>query len=223
MLTARVDALIGELAEARALDAALREAQAELEAEQQARADLREAADEACAERDRAAGALVDAQHRVAELEASLSDAWAQKAGLERDVVQARTEAVASDRHVDVPSEHARLVQEIAHVGFVRTALDGRILEANDHAARLCGYRNASALVDAGTLPLPVTMLAEGEDAGATRFEVCLQLAEGASPRWIAGARLPMSEQDVDRTWLLAESVRAPRGGHARVIASRTR
>ena len=174
-------------------------------AEQQAREDLREAADEARAERDRAAEPWWRA-HRVAELEASLADAWAQKAGLERDVLQARTEAVASDRHVDVPSEHAWLVQEIPHVGFVRTTLDGRILEANDHAARLCGYQHASALVDAGTLPLPVTMLAEGEDAGATRFEVCLQLAEGASPRWIAGARLPMSEQDVDRTWLLAET-----------------
>ena len=205
-LNARVDALIGELAEARALDATLREAQAALEAAQQAQEALRDAADEARAERDQAAGALVDAQHRVAELEASLSDAWAQKAGLERDVLQARTAAAASDRPVDVPSEHAWLVQEIAHVGFVRTTLDGRILEANDHAARLCGYRSAPAMVDAGTLPLPLTMLAEGEDAGATRFEVCLQIADGASPRWIAGARLPMSEHDVDRTWLLAET-----------------
>lgn len=163
-------------------------------------------ADAARAERDQVAATLVETQQRVAELEATIADAWAQKAALELAVQRAHADASANQVHVEVPAEHRWLLQEIAHVGFVRTMPDGRVIEANDHAARLCGHREASALVAAGTLPLPLTLLAGGEDAEATRFEVCLQLAEGQPPRWIAGARLPKAGDAEDVTWLLADA-----------------
>ena len=170
---------------------------------------LREAAAAATAERDQSAGALADATHRAAELEAALADAWAHKTRLEQELLaagQAPHAPAESDAPVDVPAAHGWILQDIAQVGFVRTTAEGRIVEANDHAARLCGYRSAAALVDFGVLPLPLTLLADGDDAAPTRFEVCLQVAEGRPPRWIAGARLPKADDTSDQTWLLADA-----------------
>jgi PAS domain-containing protein len=168
---------------------------------------LRAAADDARGEHERLAGALLETQQRVAELEAALSAAWTEKTGLERDVQRAHAESASSELQLDVPAEHRWLLQEIAHVGFVRTTSDGRVLDANDHAARLCGHRDAAALVGAGALPAPLTLLAAGDEAQAARFEVCLQLSAGQPPRWIAGARLPQADDEgSDVTWLLADA-----------------
>ena len=119
---------------------------------------------------------------------------------------EARADEAPGARRIDVtvPS-HDWILQDIAQVGVVRTSPDGRILEANERAARLVGYDSATALTDAGLLPGPLTLVAAGEASAPTRFEVCLQLAEGRPARWLAGARLPGADGS-PVTWLLADA-----------------
>ena len=132
---------------------------------------------------------------RVTELESSLADAWAQKRALEDEIRAVHaTPAVpgAQPDHVQISDEHGRILQDIAHVGFMRTSPDGRTLEANTHAARLCGYSSPELLIEASILPEPLRLLADADPSSAARFEVCLQLADGRPPRWVAGTQLPL-------------------------------
>ena len=174
---------------------------------QEQEAALREELTATARERDNAMGALADVALRVTELESSLADAWAQKHALEDEIRAVHaTQAVpgAQTDHVQISDEHGRILQDIAHVGFMRTSPDGRILEANTHAARLCGYASPERLIEASILPEPLRLLADADLSSPARFEVCLQLADGRPPRWVAGARLPAGD-DANVTWLLAD------------------
>lgn len=174
---------------------------------QEQEAALRDQLSVAASERDRATAALEDATRRVTELDSSLARAMAQNVALEAAVRTASPAVVvdaATPSHVDVSDEHSWILQEIAHIGVIKTARDGRILEANVHAARLCGYASPQALLDGQSMPEPLTLLADGDPSAPARFEVCLQLADDR-PRWVAGARLP-AHDDGDVTWLLADA-----------------
>ncbi len=177
-------------------------------------------ADAAAAERDAALAVVAELRQRVQDLETTLAAAHADRVDIERDLRRVQAAATtAPQATVDVPPEQRWLLQEIAQVGFVRTTSDGRVLDANDHAAQLCGHRDAAALVEAGALPLPLTLLAGDDQASAARFEVCLQSGDHTPPRWIAGARLPQAEDAMDVTWLLADA--APRREDAAADAAR--
>ncbi|BCS31336.1 hypothetical protein TBR22_A05360 [Luteitalea sp. TBR-22] len=162
------------------------------------------------AERDAAIEAASLAQARVDDLEARL-------AGTALPPVAAATPAVASPRAEagSATSIQRWMLEDVARVGFVRTTTDGRVIDANDRAARLCGLPDATALLDARHLPDAIAALAEGEQAATVRFESCLLTADGAS-RWIAGARLAAVDGADDFTWLLAECPEARTADAAR-------
>ena len=164
-------------------------ARAETQRQEQETA-LRDDLANAASERDRATATLADVAHRAAELESSLADARAQTQALEDELRAAPAPAVpaAETLQVAVPDEHGWILQDMAQVGFMRTSHDGRILEANAHAARLCGHASQQSLIEARTLPEPLTLLADGRP-----------------PRWVAGARLPARDHEGHATWLLAD------------------
>ncbi|MCC6162857.1 MAG: PAS domain-containing protein [Acidobacteria bacterium] len=172
---------------------------------------LRDIAEAARADAARIADALDAAQQRAAELEAALADASTRAADLELEVAHARVApppigAPVETVAIDLPPEQRWLLQEVAHIGLVRTTGDGRVLEANDHAAALCGHGRGADLVDAGRLPEPLALIGDPDDRSAARFEVCLQTTAGQPPRWVAGARLARTDDAGEVTWLLADA-----------------
>lgn len=170
---------------------------------------------------------LRDATRRVADLEAAASAANARVEELERDARLAATPQGETDAqlttepvpaaptsppapapavtHVEVPTPHEWILQEIAQVGFVRTTSDGRVLEATARAAALCGQGDADAWMAGGTLPQPMLLVAPDEALDLVRFEVCIQTDDGTA-RWIAGVRFPTERGADGVTWWLADA-----------------
>ena len=151
------------------------------------------------------AAALAAARERIAELETTVVDLREHGAG-DAAVGSPPTAECVPAASVVLPNEQQRLLQEIAGLGIVRTGPAGDVLESDDRAAHLCGFADAAALRRAGTVPTPLLAAAGADTADAVRFEVCLQHAGTATPRWLAGARVVAVEAgEAVHTWLLAE------------------
>jgi PAS domain S-box-containing protein len=166
-----------------------------------------------------AASALDQLQQRLAQAGDRIHDLEGAVASLERDRLtleerlRARLEPEPTPAAREsvmtagtLPAEHHWLLEHVARVGVVVTDDDGRIVEANERAARLCGFESVAALRAAGVLPAPLAAVAGEDHSTASRFELCLQLAPDAMPLWINGARLPVADGETSITWWLAES-----------------
>jgi PAS domain-containing protein len=160
-------------------------------------------------ERDAALDAARTAEARAEELEAQLTLVAATPADASPTSPQPEPMPQPAPGPASVTAVQRWLLEDIARVGLVRTDADGHIIDANDQAARLCGFADAAALRSAGHLPAEITSLADEDTEGSARFETCLQVAD-AAPHWIAGARLAADGDDDDVTWLLAETTHAP-------------
>ena len=150
------------------------------------------------------------ADDRIHELERTVDVLERDKLALEaaaRELPEA--EPVAADAVVTTgaaPADQHWLLEQLARVGVVGTGRDGRILEANTRAARLCGFDSAAAFQSAGRLPAPLLDVAGGDVSTSSRFELCLQVELDAPASWVAGARLPVADGESSITWWLADA-----------------